>query len=232
VRGPASVAKAAAALDILSGGRFTLGVGPGSSPRDYAMVGVDFEERWKRLDEAVRVLRHHLTEGAAPFAGRFYASDSALLPRPASSPGPPIWIGSWGSAPGMRRVARLADGWLASAYNLSPATVVQARAILAAELATRDVSIDSFPCSLATMWTYVTDDRRERERRLADLADLLNRSTESLVGQVMIGPPDECAEVLRAYEAAGIEQVFVWPLADAVRQLERVVRDVAPLMSS
>jgi alkanesulfonate monooxygenase SsuD/methylene tetrahydromethanopterin reductase-like flavin-dependent oxidoreductase (luciferase family) len=130
----------------------------------------------------------------------------------------------------MRRVARLADGWLASAYNLSPARVVQARAVLAQALAADGRSIDAFPCSLATMWTYVTDDRAERERRLAALADLLNRPVESLPGQVMIGPPDECAAVLEAYAGAGIGQVFVWPLADHERQLERVMRDVAPLL--
>lgn len=230
VRGPASVAKAAAALDILSGGRFTLGVGPGSSPRDYAIVGIDFDERWSRLDEALRVLRAQLTEGAPPFTGRFYSSEVALTPRPAIRPGPPIWVGSWGSPAGMRRVARLADGWLGSAYNLTPAQVGQARTVLAEALMAYGRSIDDFPCSLATMWTYVTEDRAERERYLAMLAQLVNRPAESLLGQVMIGPPDECAAVLRAYARAGIGQVFVWPMADRERQLERVMRDVAPLL--
>jgi alkanesulfonate monooxygenase SsuD/methylene tetrahydromethanopterin reductase-like flavin-dependent oxidoreductase (luciferase family) len=230
VRGPASVAKAAAALDILSGGRFTLGVGPGSSPRDYAVVSMDFDERWARLDEAVRTLRAHLTDGSAPFAGRFYSSEVELLPRPASTAGPPIWIGSWGSPAGMRRVARLADGWLASAYNLTPARVVEARAVLAEALANDGRAIGDFPCSLATMWTYVTDDRAERERRLVALAEMINRPPESFAGQVMIGPPDECAAILAAYAEAGIGQVFIWPLADAERQLERVISDVAPLL--
>jgi alkanesulfonate monooxygenase SsuD/methylene tetrahydromethanopterin reductase-like flavin-dependent oxidoreductase (luciferase family) len=230
VRGPAAVAKAAAALDILSGGRFTLGVGPGSTARDYEIVGIDFDQRWSRLDEAVRVLRAHLVDGAPPFAGTYYSSDIELHPRPVSRPGPPIWIGSWGSPAGMRRVARLGDGWLGSAYNLSPAKVVQARATLAEGLATAGRSIAGFPCGLATMWTYVTEDRAEQERRMSMLAAILNRPAGTLRGQVMIGPAEECAAVVRAYADAGIDQIFVWPLADAPAQLTRVMRDVAALV--
>src|SRR6185503_11302809 len=125
VRGPVALAKAAAALDIVSGGRFVLGVGPGSSPRDYAAAGVPFEERWPRFEESLRVLRSHLTAGAPSFEGRFYSTGEALLPQPSS---PPIWVASWGSAAGLRRVARLGDGWLASAYNTTPSRLAVARA--------------------------------------------------------------------------------------------------------
>jgi alkanesulfonate monooxygenase SsuD/methylene tetrahydromethanopterin reductase-like flavin-dependent oxidoreductase (luciferase family) len=232
VRGPAAVAKAAAALDILSGGRFTLGVGPGSTARDYGIVGIDFEERWGRLEEAVRVLRAHLIDGAPPFAGRYYSSDVELHPRPVSVPGPPIWVGSWGSPAGMRRVARLADGWLGSAYNLSPDSVVTARATLAAALTRAGRPADGFPCGLATMWTYVTEDRAVADGRRMALASMLNRPVEGLTGQVLIGAPQECAAVVRAYAEAGISQIFVWPLADAEDQLERVMRDVAPLAAA
>ena len=120
VRGPAALAKAAAALDLLSGGRLALGVGPGSSRADYALAGVDFEERWPRFDRAVRSLRGHLgrdDDGAT----------QVLEPRPTRPGGPPIWIGSWGSDAGLRRVARLGDGWLASAYNTTPEQVAAGR---------------------------------------------------------------------------------------------------------
>jgi alkanesulfonate monooxygenase SsuD/methylene tetrahydromethanopterin reductase-like flavin-dependent oxidoreductase (luciferase family) len=56
VRGPVPMAKTLAALDILSAGRLVVGVGPGSTASDYAAVGVAFEERWRRFDEAVQVL--------------------------------------------------------------------------------------------------------------------------------------------------------------------------------
>jgi alkanesulfonate monooxygenase SsuD/methylene tetrahydromethanopterin reductase-like flavin-dependent oxidoreductase (luciferase family) len=111
VRGPVVLARTAAALNLLSGGRLVLGIAPGSSARDYAAVGVPFEERWSRFDAALTVLRTEL-EGESV----------------------PIWVGSWGSAAGLRRVARLGDGWLASAYNTTPERLAAGRTSLDAAL--------------------------------------------------------------------------------------------------
>src|SRR5207237_8785380 len=69
VRGPVPLAKSLAALDVLSGGRLIAAVGPGSSPQDYAMVGIAFEERWKRFEEAIQLLRSLLQGDAPPFRG-------------------------------------------------------------------------------------------------------------------------------------------------------------------
>jgi len=230
VRGPAALAKAAAALDVLSGGRLVLGVGPGSSERDYEAAGLDFRERWPRYEESIRVLRAHLTPDGPEVEGRFYVTGNRLEPRPARAGGAPIWLGSWGSAAGLRRVARLGDGWLASAYNLTPQQAHTARARLGQELVAAGRSAQGFPCTLATMWTYVTEDDRERATRLSALARLLNRPSDLLGEQVLVGSPEDCAARLRAYERAGVDNVFVWPLADAETQLERVMRDVAPLV--
>jgi len=232
VRGPAAVAKAAAALDVLSGGRLVLGVGPGSSRRDYDVAGLPFDERWPRFDEAVQVLRAHL-EGAAaapPSAGRFYTMTGTLEPLPGRPPGPPIWIASWGSDAGLARVARLGDGWLASGYNATPARVVGARAMLAAALARNGRRLDDFPCALATLWTYVTDDRRTAETHLTGLAAMLARPADELADRVLIGPAEQCAAVLRAYADAGIDRIFIWPVADAEDQLARFMQDVVPLV--
>jgi alkanesulfonate monooxygenase SsuD/methylene tetrahydromethanopterin reductase-like flavin-dependent oxidoreductase (luciferase family) len=80
------------------------------------------------------------------------------------------------------------------------------------------------------MWAYVTDDAATAERRLESLARLLNRDPVALAGQVLIGPPDECAAKLRAYAAIGVHSVFIWPLAEPVAQLRTFARDVAPLV--
>ena len=76
IRGPVQLAKSLAALDVLSGGRLIAGVGPGSLPQDYALVGITFEERWKRFDEAIQLLRSLLQRDAPPFSGQFYAEVS------------------------------------------------------------------------------------------------------------------------------------------------------------
>src|SRR6188472_1753045 len=122
LRGPVPLAKTLAALDVLSGGRLIAAVGPGSSERDYDALCIDFDERWKRLDEAIVSLRALLGPDPTPEGMRYYRmpADLELTPVPSQEGGVPIWVGSWGSAAGLRRVARLGDGWLASAYNTTP----------------------------------------------------------------------------------------------------------------
>ena len=78
------------------------------------------------------------------------------------------------------------------------------------------------------MWTYVTDDDAVREATLARLAAMLNRPADELAGKVLIGPAPACAATLRAYAQAGVDHVFIWPLGDPHRQLERFMRDVVP----
>jgi probable F420-dependent oxidoreductase len=232
LRGPAATAKILAAIDLLSGGRLVVGLGPGSSPRDYELVGVRFEERWKRLDEAVETLRAYWRADNVAFEGAFYSTAGfTLAPAPAQRPGPPIWIGSWGSAPGLRRVARLADGWLASGYNTTPELFAQAWKDVQAEVAARGRDVAQFQNGIATMWSYVTEDRARADAVLADvLAPMLNRPVEQLRAILPIGSAKECAEKLLAYAGAGAQRVFLWPLADDRAQLEVFRERVMPLL--
>jgi len=176
------------------------------------------------------MLRAQLKTGEPDLDGRFYSTNVALEPRPNRPDGPPIWIGSWGSDAGMRRVARLGDGWLASAYNGTPAQAAQAREKLGIALAESGKGLDGFPCSLATMWTYVTEENSARVAQLHVLERLLNRPAELLSGQIFVGPADNCAATLQAYADAGFDRVFIWPIADAHDQLERFMHEVVPLV--
>jgi alkanesulfonate monooxygenase SsuD/methylene tetrahydromethanopterin reductase-like flavin-dependent oxidoreductase (luciferase family) len=227
LRGPVPLAKALAALDVLSGGRLVAGVGPGSSDRDYDAFGVPFDDRWKRFEEAVRILRALLRQERAPQPTRYFAaSDLVLAPAPRQSGGVPLWIGSWGSAAGLRRVARLGDGWLASAYNTTPEQFVSASALLGEEL--RRQGRAELPNALVTMWTWITESRVERERVLADvLAPLLKRDVDELRDRVCVGSAGQCAELLSRYAAAGCQRVYLWPLGDEPRQIELAAAEVA-----
>lgn len=233
LRGPVPLAKALAAIDILSDGRLIAAVGPGSSKRDYDAVGVSFEERWRRFDDAVAALRALLRREPVP-AGAGYCSvpsDLELAPAPRRRGGIPLWIGSWGSDAGLARVARLGDGWLASAYNTTPERFSAARARLARALEDRGRDADGFPNAVATMWTWVSNDRAEGDRVLADvLAPLLNRDPDELRRQVCIGPAEHCAELLSRYAQAGCQRVYLWPLGEEQRQLELVAGEVAPMI--
>jgi len=231
VRGPAQVSKAFAALDLLSGGRFVAGLGPGSSERDYVVGGVPAEDRLARFEEAVRAVRALLGRDDEPFAGRFYSTAGVMLePPPATPGGPPIWLAGWGGARGLRRAAELADGWLASGYNTTPERFAASWAQVRERVAARGADPDRFANGIATLWAYVTEDRATEERMLADvLAPLLGRPVEALRElSLPIGPAEVCAQRLSAFAAAGAQRVFVWPLGDDVRQLELLAERVVP----
>jgi alkanesulfonate monooxygenase SsuD/methylene tetrahydromethanopterin reductase-like flavin-dependent oxidoreductase (luciferase family) len=231
LRGPVPLAKALAAIDVLAEGRLVPAVGPGSSERDYSVLGIPFEERWKRFDEALAVVRALLRGEQMPERPSYYPvpADLELVPRPWREDGIPLWIGSWGSRGGLARVARAGDGWLASAYHTTPERFSEARIALAEALEQRGRDPTRFPNALATMWTWVSRDRAEADRVLADvLAPILGRDPDELRTQVCVGPAEYCAELLSRYAEAGCERVYLWPLGDESRQLELVAGQVGP----
>ena len=117
-RQTALVAKQAAEVDVLSGGRLTLGVGIGWNTVEYEALGMRFTDRGKRIEEQIAVLRALFTEEVVDFTGRWHRIDRAgLNPMPVQRP-IPIWMGGGWNArdkaiiePAARRVARIADGW-------------------------------------------------------------------------------------------------------------------------
>jgi hypothetical protein len=160
LRGPVQLARTLAAIDILSGGRLVVGVGPGSSADDYAAVGIGYQERWRRFDEAVRVLRALLHGDPVGFEGEFHST-----PR-----------GPAGAAAGA--AARPADlgGELGLAGRVAAG--------------------------------------RAPGRRLAGLG------LQHHAGPVPRGPGPARRGVGPRGQGAGARRVFVWPLADELRQLE------------
>ena len=233
VRGPVALAKTLAAIDWLSGGRLMVAVGPGSSRQDYDAVGIDFDERWSRLDEAIEALRALWRGDDEPFIGRYYSTEDVYLePRPAQMGGPPIWVGSWGSPAGLRRTARLGDGWLASAYNTTPALFADAWSQLSELLPKHGKDPESFPNAVGTMWFYVTENAKEAERVMRErLAPTVNRPEEVLRERLPVGPPDRFAEMLSSFALAGVQRVFIWPVGDEDDQLERFADAVRPMIA-
>ena len=110
-RTPFVVAKAAASLDALSGGRFIMGIGTGYLRPEYAAVGVPFEERGAITDEAIKVMRQAWTGEPVAFEGsHFEARDAVVLPRPKQKNGVAIWAG--GNADrAIRRAVEMCEGW-------------------------------------------------------------------------------------------------------------------------
>jgi probable F420-dependent oxidoreductase len=109
-RQTALVAKQAAELDLLTGGRFRLGVGIGWNEIEYEALGQDFSKRGRRLSEQVPLLRRLWTERSVTFEGEFDRITAAgIAPPPVQRP-IPVWFGAT-SPPALRRAGHLADGW-------------------------------------------------------------------------------------------------------------------------
>lgn len=122
---PVVVAKQAASLDRLSGGRLTLGVGVGWSREEFAALGVPFEDRAARTAEYVAAMRTLWREDVASFDGKFVGFDSIRVnPKPVRDRRIPIVVGG-NSDPALRRVAAWADGWYG--FNLDGVAAVRER---------------------------------------------------------------------------------------------------------
>jgi probable F420-dependent oxidoreductase len=105
------VAKQAAEIDLLSGGRLRLGIGVGWNHVEYESLGMDWKTRGARQAEQVELLRRLWTEDLVSFSGRFHnLHEVSILPRPVQQP-IPIWFGGSSDAV-VKRAARLGDGWM------------------------------------------------------------------------------------------------------------------------
>lgn len=123
-RQTALVAKQAAEVDVLSGGRLRLGIGIGWNAVEYEALGEDFHNRGRRSEEQVRLMKALWTQEVVTFEGRWHKVTSAgINPLPVQRP-IPVWFGG-GEEPVLRRIARLGDGWLPQGQPTSP--VVQQR---------------------------------------------------------------------------------------------------------
>ena len=194
---PAMLAKKAATIDEISGGRLIIGLGAGWNETEYRAYGFPFDHRVDRFEEAFTIIRTLLREGFIDFAGRYYqARDCELLPRGPRPAGPPLMIGSQG--PRMLRISLPhVQSWNAW-YSWFGNDLAQLPGVLAA--------VDE-SCHLAGR------DPAEIERTVALLVQLPTGAGRDEVyrdGQVITplrGTSDQLAEALRAYAAAGVAHV-------------------------
>ena len=219
IRHPMVVAKALTTLAALAHGPVIGGLAPGSSRSDYAAVGIPFEQRWARFDEAFRLVRALVHGEERPNPGTFYSAQPPLSPVP--DPVPQVWFGSWGSDRRLMTMSAAADGWLASGYNTTPSQYAETRSRLDRYLHAAGRQPAHFPDAVATTWLYITDNARDAHRILTDvLAPTLNRDPAQLT-HLPIGSTEHCTQVLGEYADAGAREILLWPVRDAPHQLQR-----------
>ena len=240
-RGILVAAKLYASLDVLTGGRVIAGVGTGSLFRDYEIVGMDHNDMWPRFEEGVRAMRAYLTPEAQPFKGKFYDTTGVNLePKPVQKPSLPIWIGSWGSNAGLRRVARLADGWLSSAGpgHQSPEQFAQDVKRLNTLLLQEGKDPATFSNAVSTMALFISENKEELAHiggpgyvpRPAGVgvAQPAERPHEDAHAHDMIGTRAACIDKVQRWQAAGAQALFLVPRgADPLAQLRIFMHDVA-----
>jgi len=235
LRHPVPVAKQVATLDHLSEGRFIFGVGVGGEfAREYEACGVPLNERGARLGEAIPLLRRLWSGAPVTHQGRFYHAfnEVPMQPPARQAGGPPIWCGGRSDA-ALARAGRLADGWIA--YVVTPEMYTSGLDKIAASarsagragakfgtghlLFTRlddtyEKALDAATVSLSHR--YAMDFRKAAERYAA------------------LGSPEQIASRMRAFHAAGVRHItldLVGPYEQRNRQIERIAREVFPLLA-
>ena len=204
----ALLAKQVATLDVVSRGRFDLGVGVGGEYEpEFIACGVKRTQRGARTDEALEVMARLFAEDEVAFDGRFTKLTGVTLsPKPAQDGGPPVWV-SGRSEAAMRRCARYGDYWLP--YMYTPERLASSLASIGSYAAEtgRDDSVKP-----AMFLFYAVHEDRETAVRMASerLSVQYNQDFSGLVGKyALAGNPDDCIARLREYVDAGVQTVIL-----------------------
>ena len=125
------VAKQAAEVDVVSGGRLRLGVGVGRTPREYEATGTDYHNRGKRIEEQIALMRKLWAEQWVTFHGEWHEANEIGLTIPPVQRPIPVWMGG-GSDRALERIGRMSEGWLSTKLDATAAGVAKIRASAAA----------------------------------------------------------------------------------------------------
>lgn len=229
LRNAVDLARAGATLDVLSGGRLTLGVSLGGHDGEHLAMGSPKRQRVGRLEEGMTVLRKLWTETDVTFHGRYYHLENAnVSPKPARPGGIPMPIGT-GSDLGLQRAGRMGDGWMAGGPN-TPERF--ARCWQAVQDAAREAGRD--PSSLTShtaLYCNVDTDRERARRELQARMDAYYGPGHEVTEWTPYGTPRDLLPAVRAFEQAGCQTVALglpWP---DVAKLEWIAEEMAPMLA-
>lgn len=228
LRNPVVLAKEMATLDYLSGGRLLPAVGLGQEdPREYEACGVAKEDRGRRADEAMAVMRRLWSEDGVTHYGEFFSlTDVTVTPKPVQKPNMPLWVGGRSKA-AARRAGRLGDGWLVS--SATPMEIREGADLLfaTADEFGRDVERDHVG---ALLGFYIADDC-DQATRIGEPFITRARPDAHFTEYSALGSPDQVASTIDRYLEAGASKFVVRPLCgpdQAIKQLELLGREVLP----
>jgi alkanesulfonate monooxygenase SsuD/methylene tetrahydromethanopterin reductase-like flavin-dependent oxidoreductase (luciferase family) len=158
------------------------------------------------------------------YQGKYYTlKDVLLTPKPVQKPHPPIYVGSWGSDIGLKRVAKYSNGWMASAYNITPAKFKEKwNFLLAYRKSLGKKEEEPFDNSIMTMFGYIHDDKDKVHEVVKEmLSPALRRPAEDLEQTLLFGSLDECLRKIRNLVDAGVKRIHFWPVLDYEDQISK-----------
>jgi probable F420-dependent oxidoreductase len=227
LRHPTTTAKVTSTLDVLSGGRLTLGIGVGGEfPPEFEACGVPVAERGPRTDEGIEILRRLWTEDAVAHEGKhFRFGPITLAPKPVQPGGPPIIVGGR-KGPSFRRAGQLGDGYIshmcsAEQYRENLVSI----AAHAAAAGRKDVPFET--CAL--LFTVLDDDYETALDKAANMLQMIyNRPFRDAAQKYcLLGKPEDCLEQLQAFARAGVRHFAFSMLSDPgafIETYEGVIR--------
>jgi probable F420-dependent oxidoreductase len=235
LRHPTPVAKQVSTLDHLTEGRFIFGVGVGGEfPKEFEACGVPIAERGARLSESFTVLRKLWSGKPASHAGRFFQFEEVVMqPPPRQAGGPPIWCGGR-SEPALRRIARLADGWMS--YVVTPDMFRKGLETIGAAASAAGRSFDRGFGTAHLLFTRV-DDTYEKALDAATVSLSTRYAMDfrkAAQRYCALGPATQVVESIRRFHEAGARHVildFVGPYEERFAEIERFAREALPLLA-
>ena len=205
---PALLAKQVSVLDVVSGGRFSLGVGVGGEfPKEFDAVGVPVGERGARTDEGLEVLDLLLREREVHFDGRFTTLDGvSIAPRGVQEPRVPFWVAGRKTA-AMRRAARHAEGWMP--YMYTPEMLADSMETIRTVSADIGRGPDAVRGGLYVFACVHPDRTTALDLANRQLSRQYNQDFSKLVEKYTIaGSPDDCVARIRQYVDAGARTIM------------------------
>jgi alkanesulfonate monooxygenase SsuD/methylene tetrahydromethanopterin reductase-like flavin-dependent oxidoreductase (luciferase family) len=219
-----------ATLDYISGGRMIMAVGSGSDVRDLKASGVPPEERGKRLDEGIEILRKLWTESHVTHHGQFYHFDDVTIePKPRKGP-LDIWIGGKSDAI-LKRVVRIGDGWFPALTSPEEFKRDMAKLVAFGEEYGRPVDPREAGVLLLA---HVTQDSKAGWQTVAPFLRGLPMPPEDVAARCLVGPPQECIEKLHRFIEAGCAKFVLRPAcppAEVMSQIELYGKELLPSFS-
>lgn len=226
-RNPALLAKMAATIDQIAGGRLELGIGAAWHVREHEAFGFDFpslKERCDRLEEACELIRKLFTaEGPVDYDGRYYKLVNApFAPRSSQKPHIPIMVGGNGEKRTLRTLALYGD-----VMNLDEATPAQVtHKIGVLEEHCREVGRDPSEITKTCFFPVGLQDDEEKAEHLRGLWD--GGKTAEERARLAFGSKDHIIDVIREYEATGVERVIFKGMPNNPRLYERIQEEILP----